>query len=304
VLVFGVLFTAACGRVGAPQPPFIRVPEPITDLTVTQSGHDLVLSWTNPPRYVDGSAATNLARIQIHSDGSTLASVPITTAGQVQSYKTPAGQVESGERTFTAIVETAQGKVSGASNPASIAPVEVPGRVSGFTAVADQRRIFLKWNPPEDHPEVADAYAITRTDLPAEVETVTGTTFEDTRYVPGREFTYQITALRRAGGRLVMGVGPEQVTVVASDKTPPGAPAGLEITQSILTWEPNPELDIAGYRVFRSDRPDGGFKAVTDQPIPTTIYTDASYEPGAYYRVSAVDESENESPMSAPLRAP
>src|SRR5439155_12608780 len=64
-----LLAVAACGKVGDPKPPFIRIPEAVKDLTVTQTGYNLILTWTNPPRYVDGSAATNLARVRIQSDG-------------------------------------------------------------------------------------------------------------------------------------------------------------------------------------------------------------------------------------------
>src|SRR5262245_6451001 len=143
-----VVFLSACGKVGDPLPPFIRVPEAVKDLRVTQSGYDLVLTWTNPPRYIDGSAATNLSRVQIRTNGIPIASVEATAAGQPQSYVMPVGSVSAGERTFLLLVETNQGKISEVSNEASITPAEVPGRIRRLTAVADQRRIFLKWEKP------------------------------------------------------------------------------------------------------------------------------------------------------------
>src|SRR5262245_13994286 len=69
-LIFICLLTAGCGRVGDPLPPFIRIPESVADLAVYQSGHNLVLTWTNPQRYVDGSAATDLSAVVIISNGS------------------------------------------------------------------------------------------------------------------------------------------------------------------------------------------------------------------------------------------
>jgi hypothetical protein len=139
------LFTA-CGKVGDPQPPFIRIPERVKDLTITQAGYDLVLSWTNPARYIDGSAATNLARVQIRSNGAPLRTVQVVAPGQPQSYSMPViGSVIGGERAFTVVVETTQGKLSDVSNVASATPVDVPGRVVKLAALADQRRIFLKW---------------------------------------------------------------------------------------------------------------------------------------------------------------
>jgi hypothetical protein len=303
-----LLLLAACGRVGDPQPPFIRIPEAVKDLAATQNGNNIVLTWTNPPRYIDGSAATNLARVQIRSNGAPLTTLEAEAAGKPQSYAIPSGSMVNGERTFTIVVETSQGKLSDVSNTASILPVEVPGRVTRLTGLADQRRIFLRWDKPEDHPEFADAYVVTRSDIPAEAETVADTRYEDIRYQAGKSFTYQVTPLRRLAGNVIMGVSSEPVTVVAQDKTPPMVPTGLEVTQSdtgaYLTWQPNGETDLAGYRVFRSEQQDGGFKSLSDRLIMTNGFFDPAYRPGLYYAISAVDEFANESAMSAPFRGP
>jgi hypothetical protein len=306
ILLFFLL--TACGKVGDPLPPFIRIPEAVKDLTVTQNGYDLVLSWTNPPRYIDGSAATNLSRVHIRSNSESLAIVKIEAAGQPQSYPTPVGPVVAGERVYSLVVETSQGKFSQVSNTASVTPVDVPGRITRLSAVPDQRRIFLTWQKPQDHPELADAYIVMRSDIPAEVETVTDTHYEDIRYRAGRALTYHVTAARRVAGNMVMGVGPETTAVTAEDTTPPAVPVGLEVkaseTGAYVTWEPNSETDLAGYRVFRSERPETGFKPVTDRLSSGVGFFDSTYRPGLYYAVSAVDDSGNESPMTTPFRGP
>ena len=308
MLILLLLLLPACGKVGDPLPPFIRIPEAVKDLAVTQNGYDLVLSWTNPPRYIDGSAATNLSVVHIRKNGETLATVKIEAAGQPQSYPTPVGAVLAGQSTFSLVVETTQGKFSQVSNTASVTPVEVPGRITGLSARPDQRRIFLSWEKPQDHPELADLYVVTRTDIPAEVETVNDTRYEDVRYRAGRALTYRVTAGRRVAGNVVMGVGPESTTVTAEDKTPPAVPLGLEVKASeagaYVTWEPNSESDLAGYRVFRSEWPDSGFKPVTDRLTSGVGFFDSSYTPGLYYALSAVDESGNESAMSSAFRGP
>jgi hypothetical protein len=308
LLILLLLLLPACGKVGDPLPPFIRIPEAVKDLAVTQNGYDLVLSWTNPPRYIDGSAATNLSVVHIRKNGETLATVKIEAAGQPQSYPTPVGAVLAGQSTFSLVVETTQGKFSQVSNTASVTPVEVPGRITGLSARPDQRRIFLSWEKPQDHPELADLYVVTRTDIPAEVETVNDTRYEDVRYRAGRALTYRVTAGRRVAGNVVMGVGPESTTVTAEDKTPPAVPVGLEVKASeagaYVTWEPNSESDLAGYRVFRSEWPDSGFKPVTDRLTSGVGFFDSSYTPGLYYALSAVDESGNESAMSPAFRGP
>src|SRR5207247_10469885 len=64
------LLVAGCGKVGDPLPPFVRIPAAVRDLAVHQSGYSLVLTWTNPARNIDGSAATDLTQIRIRSNDS------------------------------------------------------------------------------------------------------------------------------------------------------------------------------------------------------------------------------------------
>ena len=306
--VFGLfLLLVGCGKVGAPLPPFIRIPEPINDLAVRQSGNSLFLTWTNPAKNIDGSMATDLAAVQVRSADSIVAAVSVNAAGQTQSYEIPLGPLEN-QRTFTAQVETARGKVSGISNAASIIPVEAPGPLTGLRGVADQRKITLQWQEPEERRQFANAYLVNRVEPPDEPIVVSETRYEDDRYEAGKTYIYQVTAVRRVRDSVVPGVGPASITVVANDKTAPQVPSGLDVVQSdtgaFLTWAANSEADLAGYRVFRSERADAGFTALTERPNTTNGYFDSGYRPGWYYAVSAVDEFGNESARSTPFRAP
>ena len=296
VLCFVLLLTG-CGKVGEPLPPFIRIPEAINDLAVRQSGNDLVLTWTNPARYIDGSAATDLSRIQIRSNDSVLTSVKVTAAAQQQSLTIPVGAAFDVLRSFAAMAETAGGKMSGISNTVSISPAVVPGRVGRLLAVVDQRRITLTWERPQEHPELADGYQVSRVE-PAESQLVRVTRYEDTRYRPGEMYTYQVTAMRG----MIPGVGPEVVSVMIEDKTAPQVPTGLDIvpsdTGAFITWSANSETDLSGYRIFRNQMP------VSDRPITTNSFFDPDYRPGISYAVSAVDEFGNESGRSTVLQAP
>ena len=299
-----LLLLVGCGKVGDPLPPFVRIPEAVKDLAVTQSGNSFVLSWTNPARNIDGSAATDLGRVRIRNNDSVIATVDVNAAGQPQSYFQPA----AGQQTFTVQVETTRGKLSDISNTVSITPVDVPGRVARLRHVVDQRRIRLEWDRPPEHPELADAYVVTRTDTPAESQTVTETRYEDSEYQPGKTLTYQVIAVRKLADRAIAGEGAETVSVVVQDKTPPRVPSGLDVVVvdmgAFVTWVANDETDLAGYHVFRSDRPDGGFSPVKDGLITGFSYFDPSSRPGLYYAVSAVDEFANESARSAPFRVP
>jgi hypothetical protein len=293
---------SGCGKVGEPQAPFIRIPEAVKDLTASQVGYNIVLTWTNPAHNIDGSAAANLAHVRIRQDGAPLITLNAGEPGKPQSQTIQVAAGADTLRTFELIVDTDRGKVSNASNMASITPVEVPGSVFDVAAVADQRMITLTWSPSRERPDLADAYVVTRTDLPAESQTVSATKFEDIRYQPGKTVTYQVTPVRRVGDRTVTGIGPVLKTVTMTDTTPPQPPTGLEILESdrgaFLTWDPNSETDLAGYHVFRSDRPDEGFKSLSTGLITKNSFVDPDYKPGLYYTISAEDESGNESRRS------
>lgn len=303
ILIFLCLFCfSSCGKVGEPQAPYIRIPEPVEDLSATQSGDDIVLQWTNPARNIDGSAATNLAHVRIRRDGAPFKILEAASAGKPQSTAFPIDSAPGSTYSFTVAVDTDRGKVSNPSNTASVMPVEVPGRVSDLVAMVDQHRITLSWNKPQVHPEVADAYVITRIDIPSQTETVSGTRYDDSRYQKGKTVTYQLTAVRRLNDRVVTGIGPASITTTIIDKTPPRAPSGLDVVESdtgaFVTWDANDENDLAGYCVYRSDGPNGEFKRVAAGLNVPNSFVDRNYKPGVRYAVSAEDDSGNESSRS------
>ncbi|HVZ19166.1 MAG TPA: hypothetical protein VG897_18755 [Terriglobales bacterium] len=50
----GLFLLAGCGTPGAPQPPSLRVPKPVDDLTATRKGDRVLLTWTPPTKTTDG----------------------------------------------------------------------------------------------------------------------------------------------------------------------------------------------------------------------------------------------------------
>jgi hypothetical protein len=291
-----VLLLTGCGRVGAPLPPFIRIPERVTDLAVRQDGNNIILTWTNPAKYIDGSQATDLSQIQIRANDTVMMKVEATAAGHAQTLALPVTAADVNvSRFFSVMAETARGKLSQVSNTVSIGAVAVPGKVLNLRAIVDQRRITLSWDRPQEHPELADGYRVSRM-APPESQLVSDTRYEDLRYRPAEMYMYEVTAMRG----MVPGVGPENISVLIQDKTPPQIPSGLDIvvseTGAFVTWSANSESDLAGYRVFRNAMP------VSDRLTMTNSFFDADYRVGTAYSVSAVDEFGNESRQSPAVR--
>jgi hypothetical protein len=291
------ILLAGCGKVADPKPPFIRVPEAIGDLAVTQSGYDVVLSWTNPSRNIDGSAATDLDRVHITNGAAEIAALSTTGAGKPQSHAIDARGWIGIERLFGVKVETVRGRTSELST-VSIKPIEVPGPVVSLDAVVDQYSITLSWREPAENARFANDYIVMRSDREAPVVT-TETQLTDSAYDRDKQYTYEVVAARRVDSVLIRGLAPQRKTISAVDKTAPKPPTDLQLvvtdSGAILTWKASEELDLAGYRVFRDKR------EITKGVRAANSFTDPDYKPGFVYSVSAVDELGNESPQSAPV---
>jgi hypothetical protein len=103
------------------------------------------------------------------------------------------------------------------------------------------------------------------------------------------------------------------VTFAFHDVLPPAAPMGLAAvtgggfgeTPSIdLSWEPNAELDLTGYNVYRAGA-DSQFGRVNHELVVGPEFRDTTAEAGKSYayRVTAVDQHHNESAPSATVKA-
>jgi len=91
----------------------------------------------------------------------------------------------------------------------------------------------------------------------------------------------------------------------APPSTPTGASAAIEGGVNVrVRWSANSEPDLAGYLVYRALAAGGALTRLTSSPIAATDYLDAPAPDtlSAWYAVSAVDASGNESAQSAPVR--
>ncbi|HKK71317.1 MAG TPA: hypothetical protein VKA86_08865 [Candidatus Krumholzibacteria bacterium] len=96
---------------------------------------------------------------------------------------------------------------------------------------------------------------------------------------------------------------------VSADVRAPAVPSGVTATdlddgRVLVSWRANrTDPDLAGYLVYRSTRPEGGYRPVETHPVRSNSWIDE--EPGdqgpRYYRVSARDAAANESPLSEPV---
>ncbi len=308
LLIVVLIVCAGCGKVGDPLPPRVRIPAKVSDLRAAQNQAQVILTWTNPSKYIDGATATDLWQVSILRNGVLIPNllIPITGPGKVQTVPVDAHDDVGKVSIYTVSVETHRGKMS-ISNGATITPVEVPGIVAGIEGEMDQGQIRLHWQPPAQNPSLAEIYLVRRlgSDTP---QTVTDPRFIDTEIETGKAYQYVITPARDRNPP-VEGPPSSPVLVVAVDRKKPEPPTGLQppvvtATGAFIQWNPNTETDIAGYRVYRSDNPNAGFAPLFMDPQTANSFSDPNFRPNFYYQVTAVDESGNESDPSAVVHAP
>lgn len=302
IMIALVMF--GCGKVGDPLPPLIRIPEAIKDFSVEQRGYKLHFSWTNPERNIDQSRSDDLERAVLSLEAEEVAFVPEIIAGERGHLIFDVNDMVGSHLNFKLYSYTSKGKVSAESNTASITVIDVPGPILSLTGIVDQNRVRLRWEKPNRRIDLAQSYRVYRSDALLFEKPIETMRFDDLTFQVGETYRYMVVAVSSVRDGWVEGMPSDPVTLIATDTTPPSAPSGLAITPAdtgvFLSWVPNSELDLAGYRVFRRIDPSKGFSELVELQS-TTAFFDSDYEYGYQYAVSAIDETGNEGGRSKPV---
>jgi len=126
--------------------------------------------------------------------------------------------------------------------------------------------------------------------LPAPIneQPLAAAAFEDPRFAFGVERCYVVRTVDTFGRGQAVESDPSVVACATPrDTFPPAAPTGLQAVAGegaiSLIWEPNPEVDLAGYVVLRGIAPGGKLERLTREPIKETTYSDTTAKPGVRY---------------------
>jgi hypothetical protein len=140
------------------------------------------------------------------------------------------------------------------------------------------------------------------------------TSYRDTAFDFGKTYVYQVRSLVIADGNPIESDDSTPAIVTPRDTFPPAAPQNLVVAEipgengavSVdLSWSINPENDLAGYRIYRSEQQDERGHSLQAELLLSPSYRDVSVQPGHryWYLVTAVDRAENESAPSEPVLA-
>lgn len=179
------LVLVACGKVGPPVPPEVRLPQAVTDLTASVGDGGVQLAWSNPTRRADNSRLRDLGVVRVFRHESAAGAEPrpaMLSRGRIAGYTEvgtiPLAPAPPGSRTqpaggqtaivdgnrvtfqdrqdlaygrrysYVVVTEDAQGRASPPSRRvmvAFIAPPEAPARLA---AVPGENQVRLRWERP------------------------------------------------------------------------------------------------------------------------------------------------------------
>ncbi|KPK82822.1 MAG: hypothetical protein AMS27_13900, partial [Bacteroides sp. SM23_62_1] len=117
-----------------------------------------------------------------------------------------------------------------------------------------------------------------------------------TELEPGIEYTFQPGSIDKSGNEWLFPTFMFFETFALPDLTPPSKPENLTVipgnNEVMLTWDSNPESDLAGYNIYRLV--DDEFVEIFSQ-VTDTFYVDEGLKNDStyYYRITAID---NQSP--------
>lgn len=316
--------------VAAPQPPSLKLPQPVTDLAARRAGDEVLLDWTMPKRATDKVLLVGKQRAVVCRSAGPGPCVkvgnPLFAPEAAASFvdRLPAALASGPARplAYTVELENHAGRTAGPSNVAITAAEPAPPPIERLRARAQANGIRLSWTPTGREETLRIQRILDEQKGSGKIAVPAKQALEFTGVDQGRvldhdavlDHTYTYTAQRverlMLGGKTVevASAASEPVTIDARDLFPPATPTGLEAVADPeahaidLSWQPDTESDLAGYRVYRREA--GSNAAPVRLPgatDPAPSFRDATAQPGHTYEysVSALDRDGNESPRSA-----
>jgi hypothetical protein len=281
-----ILILAACGKRGDPHPPVPVIPKATTDLTVSQRGSKVLLTWSYPSlttagqnlndirrvvvyRYVEEAPAsaptvtpTQFKRSMQKLDSIEGAALPKASSGAKLTLEdSPAFHTTDGRpvRLNYAVTTESPSARGDVSNVVTIVPQDVPQPPANVVASAKAEGVVLTWTAPDkarligyDVYRFAHGAPVDELAAPINSAPVTATTYTDAP--PYGAYDYYVTAVVAASPRIESDPS-AAASATFKDLVPPPAPKNLsvliETKTARLVWDPVDAPDLAGYRVYR-----------------------------------------------------
>jgi hypothetical protein len=328
----------ACGKVGDPLPPIPRAPLIVNELAATQQGTSILISFpvakqtrTDKLKRVDiyrliesVNAPLGLTAEDYATRAALIASLPeaqLPTNVSVITYVDPIDFKIANDHTryrYAVRLVNLDDRPADLSNYVTLTPLSTVAEPPlGLQTTVTQTQVDITWQPPAanlngSQPANVLGYNLYRRAGQQTVK-LNAEPLKEARYVEkqfqfGTTYNYVVRALSlpRAGAPLSELIESNEslpLTVTPKDTFPPTAPTSISIASRggiiSLFWPPNPEPDVVGYNVYRSEDEQTWTK-ITPRPITTITFADRQVQIGKryFYQIVAIDNAGNESPRS------
>ena len=154
-LAIGVVFTG-CGTPGAPMPPSLNLPDPVTDLAATRTGNQVSLTWKMPKKNTDKLLLKGNVPVRVCRKENSGPCVPVPgdlllapEAAGAFTETLPPALAAGTPRPLTYFVEliNRNGRSAGLSNAAIVIAGQAPAPVYGLAAQVRKHGVALHWTP-------------------------------------------------------------------------------------------------------------------------------------------------------------
>ncbi len=320
------LALCACGSVGDPLPPLLKLPLPVNDLAARQVADSVEVSWSWPllttegtvPRQVGGFTlwavdvpdfSRDLPRETIDGYRRPVAvlgpaELEGRNPGDLLEVRTRATEWELGQLTVLAVTGTNRaGRHAGYSNQVRFQALEAPEKPQGVAVSVRPTGVELAWQPAARAEEYAIERAVGEDGQFAALGRLAVASFLDRTVEWSETHRYRLRPFRKSAAGWIEGPLSDTAEVTPHDTFPPAPPSGLRAVRTPaaveLSWLPSVETDAAGYRVQRDGTDISGL-------IVVPAFSDASAEPSRSYEyaVTAEDIWANESAEGGALEVP
>ena len=152
---------SGCGTPGAPMPPSLKLPDPVTDLSALRTGNQVSLTWTMPKKNTDklllkGNVAVRVCRKQDEGACEPVAGNLLLAPGADGSFtETLPPELATGwPRKLSYFVELTNrnGRSAGPSNAAVVLAGQAPAAVVNLTAEMRKEGVVLRWTAGSSGP--------------------------------------------------------------------------------------------------------------------------------------------------------
>jgi hypothetical protein len=282
--LFGGTFAAAtvlagCGMPGAPLPPSLNLPVPVSDLSAVRTGGQVALTWTMPKKTTDkvlltSNIAVRVCRNEISSERCTVAATLEFAPGAAALFTDalPPALAAGPPHELTYFVELVnrESRSAGLSNNAEVLAGEAPSAIENLTAEMSKDGVLLHWAPaPAESSPVAvrlvrrllsapakksDQSPLSQPAEPLEQTLIVESGPHSDRALDtsirfGETYEYRAQRVARVsvGGSTLELAGPfsPPLRIDAINVFPPSAPKGLEAVASAGENGSGPAIDLS-----------------------------------------------------------